>query len=120
MAVPEAADGLDAASLGVRRACDLLVTPFPETLNACEAALRNAATDLAHSKTGFREERSRADLLLKARQLRADVLRASRLLRSAADFYFGWERILGAMSGGYTASGEPASVEHGARICCRG
>jgi len=61
-----------------------------------------------------------AELLEKAYQLRAQVRRAGRLIESAALFYGGWNRILGAMSGGYTASGEPAPVQHPGKLCWRG
>ncbi len=53
-------------------------------------------------------------------QLRAELRHAGRLLESAADFYRGWERILGAMSGGYTADGEPAPVARGGTFHCQG
>jgi hypothetical protein len=61
-----------------------------------------------------------ADVRAKVGQLRSDLRHAGRLLESAAGFYRGWERILGAMSGGYTADGEPAPVARTGRLYCQG
>jgi hypothetical protein len=55
-----------------------------------------------------------------ARALRVEILPVSRLLQNLANFYRGWERILGTMSAGYTAAGDPAPVTRTGRLCCRG
>ena len=54
-----------------------------------------------------------------AKESHVDRLRASGLLQNLASFYRGWERILGTMTGGYTASGNPAPVARAGRLCCQ-
>ena len=103
----------------VKRACDLLVAASPEALETCQNALRSALSEL----TEFRLQCPQTvgpGTRSAAYRLRAEVLRAARLLQSLSGFYRGWERILGAMSAGYTASGEPAPVARPGRLCYRG
>jgi hypothetical protein len=111
---------LVAAHSEVRRACDLLVAPTPEALNGCRDALERAISELADFRWQCRELPAGSGARSMACGLRTEVLRAGRLLRSLASFYHGWERILGTMSGGYTASGDPAPVARNGRLCCRG
>jgi hypothetical protein len=119
MPAAPSAERLVAARSEVKRACGFLVDASPEALERCQGALERAVSELA----GFRSTcaavsnggaRSTAD------GLRAEVLRAAALLQSLADFYHGWERILGAMSAGYTATGDPAAVARRGRLYCRG
>jgi hypothetical protein len=104
----------------VHRACDLLIAPSSDTLDGCQDALRRAVSELA----GFRSTGTGIPMAAGTRQLacglRSEVLRAARLLQSMASFYHGWERILGAMTAGYTASGDPAPVTRQGRLCFRG
>jgi hypothetical protein len=102
----------------VHRACDLLIASTPEALQDSQTALERAVAALQEFRRGAAAPASGATSL--ARALRAEVFRAGRLLESLASFYQGWNRILGAMSGGYTASGAPAAVSRQGRICCRG
>src|ERR1039458_8247362 len=112
-----AAGELGAAQSEVRRACDLLTAPTPEALNRCQEALERAVSELVDFRSHCGEHQGAWSV---ACGLRAEVLRAARLLHSLAGFYRGWERILGTMSGGYTASGDPAPPARTGRLCCRG
>ena len=114
------AERLVAAKSEVTRACDLLIDPTPEALNNCQDALERAISQLADFRSQCRDRPAGSGARSVACTLRTEVRRAARLLQSLARFYSGWERILGAMSGGYTASGDPAPVARTGRLCCRG
>ena len=62
-------------------------------------------------------QRGNAAALEEAWQVRRSFLRARKLMQSASVFHENWIRLRGAMSGGYTASGEPGTVTHASRIC---
>jgi hypothetical protein len=113
MAPPHGAERLVTARSEVKRACDLLIAASPEGWDGCEEALQHAVSKLGDIDG---DARTRSEV----RGLRGEVLRAARLLESLADFYRGWERILGAMSAGYTAHGDPAAVVRHGRVYCRG
>jgi hypothetical protein len=106
------AERLEAAQFELKRACDLLLAPTPQALNSCQAALENAVFVMRALPPQTASQAVRA--------VRADVLRARQLLENLARFYRGWERLLGTMSGGYVAGGDPAPVFRTGRICCRG
>ena len=55
--------------------------------------------------------------LEEAWQVRRSFLRVRQLMQSAATFHENWLRVRGAMSGGYTATGDAGSVVHPRRIC---
>ena len=110
---------LAAAGAAMSRVNGLLVAPSPQTFDFCQRALQEAAAELGACHAVLPGHHGNSDLLTTARQLRAEVLLAGRLLHSAADFYIGWERLLGAMSGGYTASGEPSPVVRQGTVCCQ-
>jgi len=120
MSAATVAERLLAARSEVRRACDLLIAPTPEALNGCQDALERAISQLADLRPQCRDLPAGAGARSTACALRTEVQRAARLLQSLARFYNGWERILGTMSGGYTASGDPAPVARIGRLCCRG
>ena len=109
------AERLAIARSEVHRACGLLIAPTPEALKNCEDALARAVSAMQTGIDGG-EPATQAT----ARSLGVAVARAGRLLGNLAAFYHGWERILGAMSGGYTADGAPAAVSRQGRLCCRG
>jgi hypothetical protein len=102
----------------VHRACDLLIASTPEALNDCQNALARAVSVLHDFRRN--EISPSPGLTTIARALKAEVVRARQLLENLSSFYKGWERILGAMSGGYTSSGAPAAVDRQGRFCCRG
>jgi uncharacterized alpha-E superfamily protein len=120
MALALGAERLAVARTEVRRACDLLIASTPESLNSCPEALERALAALREFSTQGRQMPPEAGAQSLARALQNDVRRAGRLLENLAAFSGGWERILGAMSGGYTASGTPAAVSRRSRLCCRG
>ncbi len=120
MPAADTAKDLSAARSEVKRACRLLESPSPESLAASSSALERAVSGLNDCRRGIRRGAIGPDVRTMASQLRAELRHAGRLLESAADFYRGWERILGAMSGGYTADGEPAPVARGGTFHCQG
>jgi hypothetical protein len=120
MPAADTAEQLSAARLQVKRACHLLEAPSPASLEASSSALERAVSGLNDCRHGIRPGVTDTDAIAKVRQLRAELRHAGRLLESAADFYRGWERILGAMSGGYTAGGEPAPVARTGKLYCQG
>jgi hypothetical protein len=111
---------LVAAHAEVKRASELLVDASPEALEGCHGALDRAVSELA----GFRSQCAAPGGNAGARSmvlgLRTEVLRAARLIENLAAFYRGWERILGTMSAGYTASGDAAPVARQGRFHCQG
>ena len=120
MSAAHAAERLVAARSDVKRACDLLVAASPEALDGCQDALQQAVSELIDFRSKRHEIRSDPSARSTACGLRAEVLRAARLLQSLSSFYHGWNKILGSMSAGYTANGDPAPVTRHGRLCCRG
>jgi len=114
------AERLEKAHSEIKRACDLLTAPTPEAMDRCQSALQSALFELVEFRSKIKEISGSESTRRLARGLRAEVLRAARLLQNLAGFYRGWERILGAMTAGYTASGEPAPVTRLGRLNCRG
>jgi hypothetical protein len=115
-----AAERLEAARSEMQRACDLLIAPTPEAMDSCQNALQAALSELVEFRSKIREISAGEATQRLAHGLRSEVQRAARLLQNLAGFYRGWERILGAMTAGYTASGEPAPVTRLGRLNCRG
>ena len=98
----------------------VLVKPTPEALERCSTVLETAGRQLAEWQPEFSRQSGDAAALEEAWLLRRSFQRTSRLLQGAADFHFNWLRERGAMTGGYTKSGEPAPLLHGSRICLEG
>jgi hypothetical protein len=120
MPVESSAARLAAARLEVRRACELLVEASPEALERCQGALEHAVSELGEFQSKCSAVTEIATARSTAHGLRAEVRRAAGLLQSLADFHHGWARILGAMSLGYTSTGDPATVGRQGRLYCRG
>ena len=118
--VESAIEQLNATRLELDRVCGLLTTPSPPSMDACTALLQAAASRLADCRPRWALQAGDPAALEEAWRLRRSFTRAGRLLQHAAEFHTGWERIRGAMAGGYTAGGEPAPVVHGSRICLEG
>jgi hypothetical protein len=114
------AERLVAAQWEVKRACNLLIAPTPEALDNCQDALTRAVSALTEFRSQCLEVLADPGARPMVDALRAEILRAGRLLQNLAGFYRGWERILGTMSAGYTAGGDPAPVARIGRFCCRG
>lgn len=114
------AEQLAIARAEVNRACGLLVAPTPEALLNCQQALTSAVSALMEFRDQCRQTPTASSASLAMRAFRNEIHRAGRLLQNLANFYRGWERILGTRSGGYTASGDPAPVARVGRLSCQG
>ena len=97
-------------------ACDRLVMASANTLDACAEDLGYAVRQLADWQPRLRAHAGNAAALEEAWRVRRTFLRAQSLLQSAADFHNNWTRVRGAMSGGYTPTGEPVPVRHTGRV----
>jgi len=113
-------EGLSAARSQVEQVCGILVSPTPELLDACPGLLERACSVAAGLRPGMEEARGNPEAVAEARRLEAAVRRAGSLLASALDYQTQWNRILGAMTGGYTPAGDAAPVIHTGRVCLTG
>ena len=120
MTAAPGAERLVAARLEVKRASHLLIAPTPEALQSCQDALEHAVSALTDFRSRGVEVPADGKVRSLAGALRTEIRTARRLLQNLAGFYRGWERILGSMSAGYTAGGDPAPVTRVGRLCCRG
>jgi hypothetical protein len=114
------AERLATAQSEVHRACEQLIASTPEAINNCQEALERAVAILQEFRADIGEYPQGPNARAFSLTLKSDVFRARRLIENLARFYRGWERILGAMSGGYTSSGAPAAVDRQGRFCCQG
>jgi len=101
-------------------ACGLLARPSPEALDCCSSELEAAGHRLAECQPTLSQQAGNAAALEEAWRLRRSYLRTARLLRGAAEFHLHWGQLRGAMTGGYTGSGESAPLLHGNRISLHG
>jgi len=114
------AERLVAAQAELKRACSLLIVARPESLTDLRDTLARAVSELTDFRSQLGVALADSGNRSKASALRSDIETAKRLLQNLARFYVGWERILGTMSSGYTAAGDPAQVVRVGRLCCRG
>jgi hypothetical protein len=94
-----------------------LLAPSPESLDECALRLQEATKTVAQCACRLGKEEGALD---EARQLKREVQRTRILLNAAMEFYSQWNRRLGAMTGGYTPAGEPATPNHGCRLLGQG
>lgn len=120
MTAESVVEGLSVARFEVERACALLVSAAPELLEGCPGLLERACTVMEEFRPWLKAGRGDPAALAEARQLRLAVRRAAGLLESASDYYTRWNRILGAMTGGYTPHGHAAPVIRPGRISLAG
>jgi hypothetical protein len=120
MAAADAMEQLVTARSDVDRACELLVSPSPGSLDRCSRVLEAAVQRLAESQTQLRRGIGDPSVVGEAYSLRADVRRAASLLEGANKFHLNWCRLRDAMTGGYTGRGDPSPVPRGSRISIRG
>jgi len=113
-------EGLAAARFQVERVCGLLVAASPEFLDGCPGPLERACSVIAEFRPWLSEVQGDPDALAEAYRLQFAVRHAARLLESAWQYHAKWNRILGAMTGGYTRRGDPAPVIRPARVCLTG
>jgi hypothetical protein len=101
-------------------ACDLLTKPSPQAVDCCSSLLEETGRHLAECQPTFSQQAGNAAALEEAWRLRRSYLRTARLLQGAADFHLNWQKLRGAMTGGYTANGESAPLLHSNRISLHG
>ncbi len=120
MPVATVVEQLAAARLELDRAGELLISPSPEALDRCSSVLEAAGRRLTEWQPRLTGQAGDPEALAEAWRLRRSFRRTERLLQSAGDFHCNWISLRGAMTGGYTASGDPAPVLHGPRISLQG
>lgn len=101
-------------------ACGLLLRPSVEALDHCSGVLEEAGRQLAEWQPTIAQHAGNAVALEEAWQLRRSFVRAASLLQGASNFHLNWLQLRGAMTGGYTGTGEPAPVFHNSRINLQG
>jgi hypothetical protein len=101
-------------------ACNLLAKPSPEALESCSSVLEAAGRQLAEWQPTFSQQAGNAAALEEAWRLRRSFVRTARLLQGVGDFHLNWLQLRGAMTGGYTETGESAPLMHGNRISLHG
>lgn len=108
------------AQAEVAAVCKLLVSPSVAALDRSSVLLQSAASRLAACRAEAAGSTQPEQLRKEAGQLRQATYRAARLLEGAASFHANWLRLAGALSRGYTGSGEPAAPEPRSRMVVRG
>ena len=111
---------LAAARLELDRAGELLTAPSPDALDRCSSLLEDTGRRLAEWQPQLAAHVGDPDALAEAWRLRHSFRRTERLLQGAAEFHHNWIRLRGAMTGGYTASGEASPVLHGHSLSLQG
>jgi hypothetical protein len=101
-------------------ASNLLAKPSPEALESCSSVLEAAGRQLAECQPTFHQQVGDAATLEEAWRLRRSFVRTARLLQGVGDFHLNWLQLRGAMTGGYTETGESAPLMHGNRISLHG
>jgi hypothetical protein len=101
-------------------ACELLTKPSPEALDSCCSVLEAAGHQLAEWQPAFSQQSGDPVALEEAWRLRHSFVRTAKLLQGAGDFHRNWLQLRGAMTGGYTGTGESAPLMHGSRISVHG
>ena len=108
---------LAAVRVTLDQACERLTSPSAEALDRCSGDLESAARQLSEWQPLLGAQTGNAAALEEAWRVRNSYLRARRLIQGAAAFHANWMRLRGAMSGGYTPTGEPVPALQGSRIC---
>ena len=101
-------------------ASDLLARPSPEALENCSAVLEASGHRLEEFRPALSRREGSSAALEEAWRLRHSFLRTARLWQGAADFHLNWQRVRGAMTGGYTGTGDSAPLLHRSRISVHG
>jgi len=98
------------------RACERLLSPSPGALDECSVDLESAVRQLSEWQPRLAAVAGDAAVLEEVWRLRRSFERARRLLHGAEAFHTNWMRVRGAMSSGYTPTGEPGPGLQGCRI----
>ena len=101
-------------------ASNLLAKPSPDALESCASLLEAAGRQLAEWQPAFSRQAGDAIALEEAWRLRRSFVRTARLLQGAGDFHRNWLQLRGALTGGYTGTGESAPIMHANRISLHG
>jgi hypothetical protein len=101
-------------------ASNLLAKPSPEALESCSSVLETAGRQLAEWQPTFSQRAGDAAALEEAWRLRRSFVRTARLLQGVGDFHRNWLQVRGAITGGYTETGESAPIMHSNRISLHG
>jgi hypothetical protein len=101
-------------------ASNLLVRPSPEALESCSSVLEAAGRQLAEWQPAFSQQAGDAAALEEAWRLRRSCVRTARLLQGVGDFHRNWLQLRGAITGGYTETGESAPLVHANRVSLHG
>ena len=120
MRTPALVEQLMSARQQLDFASNLLAKPSPEALDSCSAVLEAAGRQLAAWQPAFCQQAGDAAALEEAWRLRRSFVRTSRLLQGVDDFHRNWLQLRGAITGGYTETGESAPVMHANRISLHG
>jgi hypothetical protein len=99
---------------------NLLAKPSPEAVESCSSLLEAAGRQLAEWQPEFSRQAGNAAALEEAWKLRRSFTRTARLLQCAGEFHLNWLQLRGAMTGGYTETGESAPLRCGSRITLHG
>jgi hypothetical protein len=120
MTAANVVEGLSAARSQVERVCGLLVLASPEFLDGCPGLLERACSVIAEFRPWLGGVRGNQEVLAEAYRLQFAVRHAARLLESVQEYHARWNRILGAMTGGYTPSGDAAPFIRSGRVSVTG
>ena len=108
-----------AADADVAQACALLLSAAPGDLDRCEPLLARAVERIRAAPAAMAAGQDKATRQA-LRALRRRVLRAGRLLDTAAEYRLQWMRRLETMSNTYTVRGEPGPIDLGGHVRVRG
>ncbi len=111
---------LVAARAEVDRVCQLLLSPSPDVLDRCAGMLETAICEISATPDCAPEPAARETFERQAQSLAVSLARARLLLNSALEFHHNWLRRLGEISGGYTGTGEPATIAGRGHLAIQG
>jgi hypothetical protein len=120
MRTPALVEQLMSARQQLDLASNLLAKPSPEALESCSSVLEAAGRQLAEWQPTLFDQAGDAAALEEAWRLRRSFVRTARLLQGVGDFHRNWLQLRGAITGGYTETGESAPITHAKRICLHG
>ena len=101
-------------------ASNLLVKPSLDALESCSSILDATGRQLADWQPALSQQAGNAVALEEAWRLRRSFVRAARLLQGVGEFHLNWLQLRGAITGGYTGTGESAPLLHANRISLHG
>ncbi len=116
MSTAAVTEQLAATRVQLDAACNLLLSPTAESVDRCSLLLESAGSQMASFREQMASAQGDAGAIEEAWKVRRSFLRAAKLLENAAKFHDDWASLRGAITGGYTSSGEPAPVRHIGRL----